>query len=292
MDGGEQSEIIHPTSGNCYAKNQQKLRRNHRKRKQINQMPFILNRRSKIRALSNNAEMIRMEYDTIPFTLQQLPIIVLAQIVSNLNIHDQKNFSETCKAAKSAIKLYWDSYTDLHIDSLMRQTFSFINEKNRCSLYAIRREVSQALRLIPNFALRRIHFQPILSLHLQDLKDIETRTKKSAKEIYGEVKHLDLRGCLVEYDELRYFAVACTKLSSIAVTHATAFLPNEMFMNKDYLKEIKFGQRSFGKIRNFLRSSLPNFAEMEKNGKLPIAHTEFLVKLLMIFPYLETFYID
>ncbi|KAM3716443.1 F-box/LRR-repeat protein [Dirofilaria immitis] len=272
---------------NCCMKNYQKLKCNDRKRKQLNHISSVFNRRSKIRALSNNTEMTRMEYETLPITLQQLPIALLAQVVSNLNIYDQKNFAKTCKAAKSAMKLYWDSYTDLDIDSLMRKTFSFINEKNRCSLYAIRREISQALRLIPNFSLRKVHFQPILSLHLQDLKDIEIRTKKTAKELYGEVRHLDLRGCIMEYNELRYFATACTKLSSIAITHAIAFLPNEMFLTRDCMKEMKFG-----KIRDFLRLSLPNFAEMEKNGKLPIAHSELLVKLLMIFPYLQTFHID
>lgn len=59
---------------------------------------------------------------------------------------------------------------------------------------------------------------------------------RSAKQIYGAIKHLDLRGCLVEYDELQYFSNACTKLSSIALTHAAVSLPNERFINDDYKK--------------------------------------------------------
>lgn len=86
-----------------------------------------------------------------------------------------------------AMKLYWDTRTDLHIGTLMKQTFSFISEKNRCSLHAIRREVSLTLRLIPNFALRKLHFQPICLLHLRDLQEIEFLTKKFVSFQFYEI---------------------------------------------------------------------------------------------------------
>ncbi|EFO27067.2 hypothetical protein LOAG_01422 [Loa loa] len=280
-------KITTTASNENYTENQQKLKCNDRKRKQITNISSRQNRNSKIRALSDNAdEVIAMEYDTSLSALQKLPMILLSQIASNLNIREQKN------SLILATKLYWDTRTDLHIGDLMRQTFPFINQKNRYSLHAIRRELSLMLRLIPNFALRKLHFQPIYLLHLQDLQDIEIRTKKSAKQIYGAVKHLDLRGCSVEYGELLYFSNACTKLSSIAITHAAVFLPNELFIDDDCTKQNKSEQRPFGRIRDFLRISLPNFTEMEKKGELPVAHIELLVKLLMLFPYLETFYID
>ncbi|KAK6109134.1 hypothetical protein QQG55_34800 [Brugia pahangi] len=167
-------------------------------------------------------------------TLQQLPIILLSKIASNLNIYEQKNFSDTCRAARS----------------------------------------------------------PICTLHLWDLQDIELFTRKSAKQIYGALRHLDLRGCSVEYNELKYFSNACSKLSSIAITHAATILPNELFENEDCMKQNALGQHPFEKMHEFLRLSLPKFTEMEKSGELPVEHIELITKLLILFPYLETFQID
>ncbi|EJW81753.1 hypothetical protein WUBG_07337 [Wuchereria bancrofti] len=235
-----------------------------------------------------------MEYEVPLPTLQQLPIILLSQIASNLNIYEQKSFSDTCRAARSALKLYWNTYTDLHIGAVIKQAFSIAYE-NRYSLHTIRKEIAIMLRLIPDFTLRTLHFQPICSLHLWDLQDIEMFTRKSAKQIYGALKHLDLRGCLVEYNELKYFSNACSKLSSIAVTHAAIVLPNELFENEKLHKVIKqntLEQHPFEKMHDFLRLSLPKFTEMEKNGELPVEHIELITKLLILFPYLETFHID
>uniref|UniRef100_A0A915PRW2 Uncharacterized protein n=1 Tax=Setaria digitata TaxID=48799 RepID=A0A915PRW2_9BILA len=168
-----------------------------------------------------------------------------------------------------------------------------MNRDEQCSLHAIRNEIGQVLRLMPDFALRNVRFQPICSLHVQDLRDIEYRTKKSAKQIFGAVKHLDLRGCMMEYDELKYFSHACSKLSSIAITYAAAFLPNEIFLKHENLKQNKMRSvRPFQKIRNFLQISLPNFAEMEKKGQLPEEHIDLLAKLLKLFPYLQTLQVD
>lgn len=57
-------------------------------------------------------------------------------------------------------------------------------------------------------------------------------TLRTANEIYGGVKHLDLRGCSLDFDELKYFSLACNRLSSIAITHAATYLPIEHFLNK------------------------------------------------------------
>ncbi|CAG9540503.1 unnamed protein product [Cercopithifilaria johnstoni] len=279
-------------------RNYQKLK-NNRKRKQHNNNNNNNNktkkrdRNSKIHPFSGDARgVIKIRYDTIsPSILQQLPMMILSQIVSNLNIIDQKHFSDTCRAARTAMKVYWDTYNDLHIDTLMEKTFSFVAEKNRCSLHAIRREITLTLCLIPNFTLRKLYFQPVYSLHLQDLRDIEIRAKKTSKEIFGSLKHLDLRGCVVEYGELKYFSNACAKLTSIAITHAAVFLPNEMFINDDHMKQHKL-KDPFETIRNFFGVSLPNFTEMEKRGTIPAEHTELLLKLFILFPYIETFHID
>ncbi|KAK6109135.1 hypothetical protein QQG55_34800 [Brugia pahangi] len=225
-------------------------------------------------------------------TLQQLPIILLSKIASNLNIYEQKNFSDTCRAARSALKLYWKTYTDFHVGAVMKQAFSIAYETNQYSLHTIRKEIANMLRLIPNFTLRTLHFQPICTLHLWDLQDIELFTRKSAKQIYGALRHLDLRGCSVEYNELKYFSNACSKLSSIAITHAATILPNELFENEDCMKQNALGQHPFEKMHEFLRLSLPKFTEMEKSGELPVEHIELITKLLILFPYLETFQID
>lgn len=60
------------------------------------------NENAKIRVLSADAkEVIEMECDGMSRSIfQQLPIVVLSKIISNLNIIDQKHFSDTCKAAK------------------------------------------------------------------------------------------------------------------------------------------------------------------------------------------------
>ncbi|VBB25352.1 unnamed protein product [Acanthocheilonema viteae] len=221
------------------------------------------------------------------------------QIIANIAIkenyqqlkRDRKRKQINNISKSSALKIYWDKYTDLHIDTLMKQTFPFITKNNRYSLHAIRREIALILHLIPNFTLRKLYLQPFYSLHIQDLREIEMRTKKSARQLFGALEHLDLRGCAVEYAELRYFSNACTRLSSIALTHAAVFLPNEIFVNDNLLKKHHL-KDPFGIIRNFLRISLPNFTEMEKRGMLPVEHIELLFKLLILFPYLHTFQID
>lgn len=45
-------------------------------------------------------------------------------------------------------------------------------------------------------------------------------------------------------------------------------------------------------FQNFLRASLPNFAEMEKQKEIPMEHIELIFKLLMLFPCLETFHFE
>uniref|UniRef100_A0A0R3RSR1 F-box domain-containing protein n=1 Tax=Elaeophora elaphi TaxID=1147741 RepID=A0A0R3RSR1_9BILA len=245
-----------------------------------------------MRKLSDDAKKEQaIECNEILSTLQQLPIILLAQILSNLDIDDQKHFADTCKSAQMAMKVYWNTCTDLHIGSLIKQNFSFINMRNRCSLHAIRRQITIALRLIPKFTLRRLSFQPIYSLHLQDLRDIEIRTGKSSIQIYGDLKHLDLRGCELEYDELHYFSNACTRLTSIALTRTAVFLPKQIFVDEDYIKMHKL-EHPFKSYHNFLRMALPNFSEMEKRGEIRPEHTELMIKLLMLFPYLEIFHIE
>lgn len=59
------------------------------------------NRNSKIRALSDNAEeMIAIKHNVSSPVLQQLPMVFLSQIASNLNIREQKHFADTCKIAR------------------------------------------------------------------------------------------------------------------------------------------------------------------------------------------------
>ncbi|VDK70468.1 unnamed protein product [Litomosoides sigmodontis] len=269
-------------------------RKRNRRRKQFDHIktPLKDDRNSKIHFSSKiRGGVIKMGCDTASSMLQRLPIVVLSQIVSHLNLSDQKNFGDTCKAARMALNIFWDTYTDLHIDTLMRKTFSFISETKRCSLHTIRREIGLALSLIPDFTLRKLHLHPIYALHLRDLQEIEILTEKSPRQIFGALRHLDLRGCAVEYGELHYFSNACVNLSSIALTHAAVFLPFEIFVNEDLIKEYKM-KHPFKIFQNFLRASLPNFVEMEKEKEIPTEHIELIFKLLMLFPRLETFHFD
>lgn len=220
-------------------------------------------------------------------TLDQMPTALLVQIISYLNIFDQMAFSSTCRLAKRALEEFWNTRTELHIGSLLQHTFPFVSKYRYYSLRAVRKEVAHALRIIPNYTLRSFRIQPICALYVEDLRNIETVTEKSAKEIFGKVEHLDLRGCSMEFEELQYFANACNKLTSIALTHSAILLPNE----ENLERKIGKTQCSPNVLRN-LRISLPSGAELRKRKEIPAEHIKLVAKLIKLFPYLEIFHID
>ncbi|VDM97082.1 unnamed protein product [Thelazia callipaeda] len=271
--------------------NVQQMQSNARKRKQFNNSYSGFTPRRKVRVFSNETEVDAPKCRELsPF--ETLPTALLIQIVHHLNINDQRCFRSTCTRAHLATALYWQSRYDLNIQLLMQKTFPYINSQKLGSLYAMRKEVGRALQLIPAYTLRSVTFNPICSLHVQNFYDIEIITKKSAEQLFGALKHLDLRGCTLEVKELKYFSRACQKLSSIALTYSYVYLPDEVSKVDGF--ETSDQSESCPKldILEFLSVSLPGFRKRRKNGEIPEKHISFIAKLLTLFPFLETFIIN
>ncbi|VDN59628.1 unnamed protein product [Dracunculus medinensis] len=165
-----------------------------------------------------NSKQCLTRSDKKQFTIDDLPLLILAYVVSFLNRTDQSSFMQACKLGKKATQIYWHSLKSISIKQLLKHTFERINPHSLTSLHTTRHELTYILTMIPTRTICSLDFRFIVAIHISTLQHFEKFFEKTPYDLFGSVKLLDLRGCMISHAELEWFSRACPFLSFLYIT--------------------------------------------------------------------------
>uniref|UniRef100_A0A914XH67 F-box domain-containing protein n=1 Tax=Plectus sambesii TaxID=2011161 RepID=A0A914XH67_9BILA len=212
---------------------------------------------------------------TRPSSFDSLPLLPMALLCKYLSLDDQRNFRRVCRRTAHSTNMYWASRQQVALGADLQRLFPHqLPEYKLNALHTVRPQVVRLLKLIPSGALRSFDWRPLRAIDVASLRAIVDSSGRTARQLFGNVVTLNLRGCTFGKDELAWLAEACPAVHSVVVS--------EQNVRRDTIEN---GDETADNA--LVADTVCQLSWLRKNGHLLARRTRLLAALLRSFPQLE-----
>jgi len=180
----------------------------------------------------------------------------------------------------------------LSIDADINRLFPSINSHRFNSIDGIRHELSAIFRLLPNGILNSIDCRSLIDISIDTLeviyrvffwafsqvfKDTIDRSNQSFEQIFGNVREIDIRGCIVDVDRFKEFGVMLPRLSVLRMS----------LISVDYFTTLLGSVELTSEDEQMVQIAIRNRNWLKKSKQLEMDRIGLLAILMRTFPDLE-----